>query len=128
MPHEKYILSLLQLYQLEKSAGKATPESGQENLEGPPDEVLEGDDQFRFRSALGTLLYISQDRVDIQHAVRKLSQFTAKPTQRAEAEVRHVVLYLKRTEGYGLLLPRRHPTCSSEAQPVHGKTNTEGRS
>ena len=59
MPHEKYIPNLLQLYQLDKRAGKATPESGQENLEGPPEEVLEGADQFRFRSALGTLLYIA---------------------------------------------------------------------
>ena len=54
MPHEKYIPNLLQLYQLDKRAGKATPESGQENLEGLPDEILEGADQFRFRSALGS--------------------------------------------------------------------------
>ena len=67
--------------------------------------MLEGDEQFKFRSALGTLLFISQDRVDIQHAVRNLSQFMAKPTKRAELEVKHVILYLKRTENYGLLLP-----------------------
>ena len=105
MPHEKYTPSLMELYQLERRPGKATPESAQENLEGPPEEVLEGDEQFKFRSALGTLLYISQDRVDIQHAVRNLSQSMAKPTRRAEVEVKHVILYLKRTENYGLLLP-----------------------
>ena len=31
------------------------------SLEGPPEDCLEGEDQFRFRSALGTLLYISRD-------------------------------------------------------------------
>ena len=51
-PHEKYIPNLLQLYQLDKRSGKASPESGQDNLEGAPDEILEGADQFRFRSAL----------------------------------------------------------------------------
>ena len=106
MPHEKYIPSLLQLYQLEKRAGKATPESAQENY-----------DQFRFRSALGTLLYISQDRVDIQHAVRNLRQFMAKPTQRAEAEVR------RRTEGYGLLLP--HSNFRSKQAKILGQVEDE---
>ena len=33
-----HIPNLLQLYQLEKRAGKATPESAQENLEGPEDD------------------------------------------------------------------------------------------
>eukprot|EP00913_Durusdinium_trenchii_P016912 g15900.t1 len=125
MPHEKYIPNLLQLYQLDKRAGKATPESGQENLEGSPDEILEGADQFRFRSALGTLLYISQDRVDIQHAVRNLSQFMARPTQRAESEVKHVILYLKRTEGYGLLLP--HCNYRSKKAEILGQVEDEGR-
>ena len=59
MPHERYIPALLELY-------------GLENL-------LEGADQFRFRSALGTLLYVSQDRVDIQHCIRNLSQFMVLP-------------------------------------------------
>lgn len=92
MPHEKYIPSLVELYHLENRSGRATPESTQMNLEGGPEDCLEGEDQFRFRSALGTLLYISQDRIDIQHAVRNLSQFMAKPTRLAEAEVRHLIL------------------------------------
>ena len=81
-PHEKYVPILVELYQLCQRAGKATPESTQMDLEGPPEEILTGGDQHRFRSALGTLLYISQDRVDIQHCVRNLSQFMASPTRR----------------------------------------------
>ena len=104
-PHEKYVPILVELYQLSHRAGKATPESTQMDLEGPPEEILTGGDQHRFRSALGTLLYISQDRVDIQHCVRNLSQFMASPTKRAESELKHLILYLKRTEHCGILLP-----------------------
>ena len=92
MPHEKYIPALVELYGLEKKAGKATPESMQVELEGSSDELLEGADQFRFRSALGTLLYVSQDRVDIQHCIRNLSQFMARPTRKAEMEIKHAIL------------------------------------
>ena len=105
MPHERYIPALVELYGLEKRTGKATPESSQVELEGGPSDLLEGADQFRFRSALGTLLYVSQDRVDVQHCIRNLSQFMAQPTKQAEAEIKHVILYLRRTENYGLLLP-----------------------
>ena len=49
---------------------------------------------------MGTLLYLSQDRVDPQHAVCHLSQFMAKPT----AAVKHVILYLKGTPDLGILL------------------------
>ena len=119
MPHEKYVPNLVELYHLEHRPGRATPESTQVNLEGAPEDCLEGEDQFRFRSALGTLLYISQDRVDIQHSVRNLSQFMAKPTKLAEAEVKHLILYLKRTEGYGLLLP--YQRCRSKKAEILGQ-------
>ena len=104
MPHERYIPALVELYGLENRTGKATPESSQVELEGGPSDLLEGADQFRFRSALGTLLYVSQDRVDVQHCIRNLSQSMAQPTKKAEAEIKHVILYLRRTENYGLLL------------------------
>ena len=104
-PHEKYVPGLIELYNLSQRAGKATPESTQMDLEGSPEDVLTGGDQHRFRSALGTLLYISQDRIDIQHSVRNLSQFMASPTKKAESELKHLILYLKRTEQYGILLP-----------------------
>ena len=104
-PHEKYVPSLVELYHLSQRTGKATPESTQMDLEGSPEDVLTDGDQHRFRSALGTLLYISQDRVDIQNCVRNLSQFMASPTKKAESELKHLILYLKRTEHYGILLP-----------------------
>ena len=105
MPHERYVPGLLELYHLANKAGKATPESAQVDLEGGPEDKLEAADQRRFRSASGTLLCLSQGRIDIQHCVRNLFQFMALPTKKAEIELTRVISYLKRTENYGLLLP-----------------------
>lgn len=105
MPPERYVPGLLELYHLTNKAGKATPESAQVDLEDGSEDKLEAGDQHRFRSALGTLLYILQDRIDIQHCARSLSQFMAVPTKKAGIELKRVISCLKRTENYGLLLP-----------------------
>ena len=124
MPHERYVPGLLELYNLTNRAGKATPESTQVDLEGDPADKLETGEQHRFRSALGTLLYISQDRVDIQHCVRNLSQFMALPMQKAEIELSHVISHLKRTENYGLLLP--YTKYKSKKAEILGQQDDEG--
>ena len=101
-------------------------ESTQLDLEGGEEDVLAGGDQHKFRSALGTLLYISQDRVDIQHCVRNLSQFMACPTKKAEVELRHLILYLKRTENYGILLPYTKYK-SKKAEVLRGQDDCGGQ-
>ena len=67
-----------------------------------------------FRSSMGTLLYLSQDRVDIQHAVRNLSQWMS--------GVRHLVLYLKGTPTYGVFLPYMVAS-NSKLEKIHGKSS-----
>ena len=42
VPHEKYVPILVEFYQLSQRAGKATPESTQMDLKGPPEEALAG--------------------------------------------------------------------------------------
>ena len=44
---------------------------------------------------------------------------TGEPTRLVEAEVKHVILYLKRTEGYGLLLP--YQRCRSKKAETLGQ-------
>ena len=66
IPHGKYAPGRVELYQLAQRDGKATPESTQLDLEGPPEHVLIGGYQHKFRSALGTLLCISRGKIDIQ--------------------------------------------------------------
>ena len=102
-PHEKYIPALVKLYKLEQRAPKPVPE-GTHQLRTDGSE-LSPEQRKKFRSALGVLLYVSQDRIDIQHAVRSLSRFMSKPTVEAEQAVKHLILYLKGTESYGIRLP-----------------------
>ena len=70
-PHEKYIEELVKAHRLENRKPKATPDIALECLDG---EELDEIEKHNFRSSMGTLLYLSQDRVDIQHSVRNLSQ------------------------------------------------------
>ena len=105
MPHERYLcsrtLGVVQPHQPSRQGDARKHTSGFRRW---PRRQARGD-QHRFRLALGTLLYISQDRIDIQHGVRNVSQFMALPTKKAEIELKHVISYLKSTENYGLLLP-----------------------
>lgn len=58
-----------------------------------------------FQDVCGVLLYVSQDRIDIQHAARSLSRFRNKTRVEAEQAVKHLILYLEGTASYGILLP-----------------------
>ena len=101
--HEKYIPSLVKAYNLENRRGKGTPEGSMQQLD--VGEPLSFEAKRKFRSALGTLLYLTQDRIDVQHGVRNLSQSMSSPTRASEASLKHLILYLKRTENFGVLLP-----------------------
>ena len=80
-------------------------------------EELDEKGKFRFRSAtMGTLLYLSQDRIDLQHSVRHLSQFMSRPTVAADTAVKHVILYLKGAANMGILLGYNRPTRASSAR------------
>ena len=80
---------------------KATPDVACEDFDS---EELDERGKHHFRFVMGTALYLRQDRVDIQHSVRHLSQFMSRPTVAAEAGIRHLILYLKGTPDLGILL------------------------
>ena len=101
-PHEKYVDELLKLYQLHGKSSRATPDVPTGDGSG---RELDEEEKFKFRSGMGTLLYVSQDRLDIQHAVRHLSQWMSNPTKTAEDGLKRIILYLKGTAAFGLLLP-----------------------
>ena len=59
-----------------------------------------------FRSGLGIALYLAQDHPDIQHTVRVLSSFMGSPTKKALVWLKHLCLYLKNSEDYGLFIQK----------------------
>ena len=119
-PHEKYISELVKLHGMEHRKPEQTPDIGYDSLDGPG---LFDMDKHLFRSSMGTLLYLSQDRVDIQHAARNLSQWMSRPTKLALYGVKHVFLYLSWTSSYGLLLPYQVPS-TSKLEEIHCKENS----
>ena len=116
-PHERYVPSLTKLYGLEGRKPKPTPDIGVEDQNTPE---LGAEGKSKFRSALGTLLYIAQDRVDIQCTVGGLSQYMTCPTKWAESSLRHLILYLMGTMDYGILLPYPQGQ-NSKLDEVYGK-------
>ena len=93
-PHEAYIDELVTMHYMRNRKPKARPDVIGDTLDGLK---LSEEEKCCFRSRMRTLLYISQDRIDIQHAVRNLSQWMLMPTRRTMDGVRHVIPYLTGT-------------------------------
>ena len=108
------------LYGLEARKPRKTPD-----INGAVYDAKELDEKgkYKFRSAMRALLYLSQDRVDLQHAVRRLSQFMAEPTVSAGDGVKHLILYLKGTPDLGVLPLFRVPG-KSKLDEVRGGSNS----
>eukprot|EP00435_Cladocopium_sp_Y103_P019244 s76_g4.t1 len=58
------------------------------------DEFLGSEEAEVFRSALEICIYVSQERCDIQHSVRVLSTYMARPTKTAMSAVKKLASYL----------------------------------
>ena len=67
-------------------------------------ERLSGESASLFRSALGLILYVAQDRPDIQFSTKVLATYMAHPCVKALAAIKHLALYLDGTSDVGILL------------------------
>ena len=103
-PNEKYIKKLLELYDLGRLKSKATPEHVDLVKEDKSKE-LGREETKRFRSGLGSVLYLAQDRIDIQYASKCLASSMSEPTQQALKCLKHLILYLAGTANRSTLLP-----------------------
>jgi hypothetical protein len=65
---------------------------------------LPADQAFRYRSVVGTCLYLARDRPDLLFTVKELSGAMAKPTFTALQRLKKLVGYLKGTPDYCVLL------------------------
>ena len=106
--NSKHTNVLEELYKLHGRKVKMVPEHGEL---GTPDKTaeLEGEAKKRFRSGLGTAMYMAQERADIQFATKSLASHMAKPTKKAEACLQHLILYLMGTRDLGVLMEYVEP-------------------
>ena len=102
-PNEKYVKALVELYGLGKLKEKATPEHPDLMKEHKNRECTPAEAKI-VRSGLGSILYLAQDRVDIQFAIKALASATSKPTQQAVKCLKHLILCLKGASARAFLL------------------------
>ena len=103
-PNSKFTETLIKLYGLQDRKEKQVPEH---SLLGHPDTSPELDKkrQADFRTGLGTAMYMSHERLDIQHCVKTLAGSMRTPTKHAERCLIQLCLYLKGTANLSFRLP-----------------------
>ena len=98
----KYLTKLKEELKLTTKASKPTP-CTQESQEAEKTQPLDQEQAATFRTCVGILLYIGQDRPDVQFAVRGLASKMSEPTHSAQKHLVHLVQYMAKTEGYHLV-------------------------
>nr|GFC39064.1 copia protein [Tanacetum cinerariifolium] len=63
-------------------------------------------DQTRFRSMVGSLMYLTASRPDLVFVVCMCARYQAKPTRKHLEALKRVFWYLKRTINWGLWYPK----------------------
>ena len=97
---------LVALMGMEGCVAKPTPAvriSSSTLLEEKP--LLDAEGCARYKTAVGILMYYSQDRPDIQYITRTLAKKLARPTQTEEEQLRRLIRYLVGTKDVGIYFP-----------------------
>ena len=105
----KYLTKLKEELKLKTKASKPTP-CTQESQQVDNTNNLDQEQSASFRKCVGILLYVGQDRPDLQFAVRGLASKMSGPTHHSWKQLVHLVQYMSKTEGYHLVYrktPRR---------------------
>ena len=87
---------------LKTKASKPTP-CTQESQQVDNTNNLDQEQSASFRKCVGILLYVGQDRPDLQFAVRGLASKMSGPTHHSWKQLVHLVQYMSKTEGYHLV-------------------------
>eukprot|EP00971_Amphidinium_carterae_P242749 4820034-Amphidinium_carterae.1 len=96
----------------------------QEQPEANDDEELDKEETTLYKKCVGILLYLAQDRVDIQFACRILSQSMARPTVLAFRRLKRMARYLRGTVDYHIEIKRED--LQRDVFKVHGDADWAG--
>nr|GEY42431.1 retrovirus-related Pol polyprotein from transposon TNT 1-94 [Tanacetum cinerariifolium] len=100
----KYALESLKKYGFESCDPVDTPMVEKSKL----DEDREGQavDQSHYRGMIGTLLYLTASRPDLQFAICMCARYQARPTEKHVHAVKRIFRYLRGTVNRGLWYPK----------------------
>ena len=102
VPEERHIHRILELTNLEACRTVDTP--AERHSGECDDNELDQDQAKRYRSAVGTAIFVSVYRVDIMFAVKECARYMSKPTVHAWGMLRRLAKYLRKTIHYGHVL------------------------
>jgi len=101
---KKYIQEILVKYKMDDSSSELSPFTTQTCL--TPDESGKSVDAHRYRSMIGSLMYLTASRPDIAFAVGYCSRYQSNPKESHEKAVKRIFRYLKGTPRLGLWYPK----------------------
>jgi hypothetical protein len=96
----KYTKDLMKKFNMAEHKPVSTPMSSTASL--GPDEDGEVVDQREYRSMIGSLLYLTVTRLDIQFTVGLCERFQASPRSSYWMAVQRVFKYFKHTQEFGI--------------------------
>jgi hypothetical protein len=96
----KYTKDIVRKFKMEDSEVMTTPMSTTTALDA--DEEGEHVDQKEYRSMIGSLLYLTETRPDIQFSVCLCARFQESPTTSHRQVVKRIFRYLRHTPDFGL--------------------------
>jgi hypothetical protein len=102
----KYTKDIVRKFKMEDSKAMTTPMSTTTALDA--DEEGEHVDQKEYRSMIGSLLYLTVTRPDIQFSVCLCARFQASPRTSHRQVVKQIFRYLCHTPDFGLWYPVLH--------------------
>ena len=102
--HTKYIKEMLKRFDMEGYKVVSTPMVTSCKLS--KDDTSPAADQKRYRSMIGSLLYVTASRPNVMQAVGQVARFQATPTETHVVAVKRIFRYLQGTKEFGLWYPK----------------------
>ena len=102
---------LIQAFGLEKANGVESPDvkkSAYQQMLESRSPLLDKSEASRYRSATTRAAYLSQDRLDIGHAVKSLARGMVSPTEATLADLKRLSRYLKKYPDVGQCFGSQH--------------------
>ena len=108
LPNGKYFEALEKLTGLSSTSRSFKPKPTPDHTgvgKSDSSKELTGEEGSKYRSILGVLLCLCQERPDAQYAVKNLASYLKTPTEAATTFAKQTVKYLLGTKNYGILFP-----------------------
>ncbi|KAK8935339.1 hypothetical protein KSP39_PZI014001 [Platanthera zijinensis] len=131
LSQELYTTTLLKKHQMQDCNPTVTPMSVAEKFRGKGNEE-ESADEEEYRSLIGSLIYLTNSRPDIENAVNVLARYVSNPSKTHFGAAKRILRYLKGTSTYGILLKHEENTkligyCDSDwAGSLDDRRSTSG--